>query len=260
MSATPGSRPVALVTGSSRGLGKATALTFAAQGYDVVVHYRREAEAAEAVGKEVEAAGTSALVVAADLQDPEAPGRLLADVEARFGRLDVLVANAASSAFRPLLEIGSRHLDLTFRTVVQSFVLLVQGAVPLMAGRPGTVVAVSGIDTVWVIDDHGLLGAAKAALEQLVRYLAVELAPHDIAVSGIMPGYVSTDSYRYYGENVHREGLEALERAAVERTPAGRIGTPEEHAAIIHFLTTPAGRWIRGQTLITDGGITLRRP
>lgn len=251
-------RPVALVTGSSRGIGRATALAFARSGHDVVVHYRREAEAAEAVGKEIEAAGGSALVAAADLQDPQAPGRMLAGVAERFGRLDVLVANAASSVFRPLLEIEPRHLDLTFRTVVQSFLLLVQGAVPLMEGRPGTVVAVSGIDTAWVIDDHGLLGAAKAALEQLVRYLAVELGPRDIAVSGVMPGYVETGSYEYYRDRVHKAGPEALEAEAVARTPAGRIGTPDEIAAIIRFLATPAGRWIRGQTIVTDGGLTLR--
>jgi enoyl-[acyl-carrier protein] reductase III len=252
-----GPRPVALVTGSSRGIGRASALAFARAGHDVVVHYRRESEAAEAVGTEVEAAGTSALVAAADLQDADAPGRLLAAVEQRFGRLDVLVANAASSVFKPMLDIEPRHLDLTFRTVVQSFLLLVQGAVPLMAGRPGTVVAVSGIDTVWVMDNHGLLAAAKAALEQLVRYLAVELGPRDIAVSGVMPGYVETASYRYFAENVHHAGPEAVEAEVVARTPAGRAAAPEEIAGIIHFLTTPAGRWIRGQTIVTDGGVTL---
>ncbi|MGH9036010.1 MAG: SDR family oxidoreductase [Acidimicrobiia bacterium] len=252
-----GPRPVALVTGSSRGIGRATALTLARAGHDVVVHYRREAEAAEAVGKEVEASGVSALVVAADLQDAQAPGQLLAAVEERFGRLDVMVANAASSVFKPMLDIEPRHLDLTFRTVVQSFLLLAQGAVPLMAGRPGTMVAVSGIDTVWVLDNHGLLAAAKAALEQLVKYLAVELGPRDIAVSGVMPGYVDTASYRFFAENVAHAGPEAVEAEVVARTPAGRAATPEEIAGIIQFLTTPAGRWIRGQTIVTDGGVTL---
>jgi len=252
-----GPRPVALVTGSSRGIGRATALVLARAGHDVVVHYRREVEAAEAVGKEVESAGASALVVPADLQDAEAPGRLMAAVGERFGRLDVLVANAASSVFKPMLDIEPRHLDLTFRTVVQSFLLLVQGAVPLMAGRPGTVVAVSGIDTVWVMDNHGLLAAAKAALEQLVRYLAVELGPRDVAVSGVMPGYVETASYRFFAENVHHAGPEAVEAEVAARTPAGRAATAEEIAGIIHFLTTPAGRWIRGQTIVADGGVTL---
>ncbi|MGH9039265.1 MAG: SDR family oxidoreductase [Acidimicrobiia bacterium] len=253
-----GPRPVALVTGSSRGIGRAAALAFAQDGHDVVIHYRRESEAAEAVGKEVEAAGAAALVVAADLQDPEAPEQMLNAVGERFGRLDVLVANAASSVFRPILEIDPRHLDLTFRTVIQSFLLLVQGAVPLMEGRPGTVVGVSGIDTVWAIDDHGLLGMAKAALEQLVRYLAVELGPRDIAVSAVMPGFVDTASYTYYRDNVHHAGPEALEQEAIARTPAGRIANPEEIAGIIHFLTTPTGRWIRGQTIVADGGLTLR--
>jgi enoyl-[acyl-carrier protein] reductase III len=206
----------------------------------------------------VESAGVSALVVAADLQEAGAPGRMLAAVDERFGRLDVLVANAASSVFRPMLQIEPRHVDLTFRTVLQSFLLLVQGAVPLMEGRPGTVVAVSGIDTVRVIDEHGLLGAAKAALEQLVRYLAVELAPRDIAVSAVMPGFVETASYQYYRDKVHHAAAEAFEAEAIARTPGGRIASPEEIAGIIHFLTTPAGRWIRGQTIITDGGVTLR--
>jgi NAD(P)-dependent dehydrogenase (short-subunit alcohol dehydrogenase family) len=91
-----------------------------------------------------------------------------------------------------------------------------------------------------------------------VRYLAVELGPKDIAVSGVMPGFVETASYRFYADNVHHAGPEALEQEAAARTPAGRIANPEEIAGIIHFLTTPAGRWIRGQTIVTDGGVTLR--
>ena len=183
-----GGRPVALVTGSSRGIGRATALRFAERGYDVVVHYRREAEAAEAVAKEARAAGAEALVVTGDLVDADVPAGILAEIGDRFGRLDVLVANAASTAFKPLTEVTARHLDLTMWTVVQSFLLLSQGAVPLMAGRAGSIVGVSGIDSLRVVSNHGLLGAAKAAMEQLVRYLAVELGPHDIAVNSVLPG------------------------------------------------------------------------
>ena len=246
-------RPVALATGSSRGIGRASALLFAERGYDVVVHYRREAEAAEGVAKEARAAGAGALVVQGDLVDADVPGRILAETAERFGRLDVLVANAASTAFKPLLDVGAKHLDLTMRTVVQSFLLLTQGAVPLMAGRPGAIVAVSGFDSLRVVANHGLLGAAKAALEQLVRYLAVELAPRDIAVNSVLPGMVSTDSARLWADTSHPGGWAAF---AADRQP-DTIISPEQIAEIIVFLCTPAGRCIRGHNLIVDAGITL---
>ena len=247
-------RPVALVTGSSRGIGRATALLFAEHGYDVVVHYRRDGDAAEAVAKEARSAGAEALIVHGDLVEAEVPGRIIDDVGDRFGRLDVLVANAASTAFKPLMEVGSRHLDLTMRTVVQSFLLLAQGAVPLMAGRPGSIVAVSGFDSIRVVPNHGLLGAAKAALEQLVRYLAVELAPNDIAVNSVLPGFVSTDSARLWADTSHPGGWEAFEG---QHGPAGTIVTPEQVAEIIAFLCSPPGRCIRGHNLIADAGVTL---
>jgi enoyl-[acyl-carrier protein] reductase III len=250
-------RPVALVTGSSRGIGRATALRFAERGYDVVVHYRREAEAAEAVAKEARAAGAEALVVPGDLVDADVPAGILAEVADRFGRLDVLVANAASTAFKPLAEVTARHLELTMRTVVQSFLLLSQGAVPLMAGRAGSIVGVSGIDSLRVVSNHGLLGAAKAAMEQLVRYLAVELGPHDIAVNSVLPGFVTTDSSRMWADTSHPGGWETFEREGVARVPAGRMAAPEEIAEIISFLCSPAGRYIRGQNIVVDGGVGL---
>jgi enoyl-[acyl-carrier protein] reductase III len=252
-SSKSGGRAVALVTGSSRGIGRATALLFAERGHDVVVHYRREGEAAEAVAKEARAAGAEALVVHGDLVDVEVPERILAETADRFGRLDVLVANAAATAFKPLQEVGARHLDLTMRTVVQSFLLLAQGAVPLMAGRPGSIVAVSGFDSVRVVPNHGLLGAAKAALEQLVRYLAVELAPNDIAVNSVLPGFVATDSARLWADTSHPGGWEAFEAAQA----SGVIVSPEDIAEIIAFLCSPAGRAIRGHSLVADAGVTL---
>jgi enoyl-[acyl-carrier protein] reductase III len=250
-------RPVALVTGSSRGIGRATALLFAERGYDVVVHYRREVEAAEGLAKEARAVGADALVVQGDLVDADVPGRIMAETADRFGRLDVLVANAASTAFKPLTEVTARHLDLTMRTVVQSFLLLAQGAVPLMAGRAGSIVGVSGIDSLRVVSNHGLLGAAKAAMEQLVRYLAVELGPHDIAVNSVVPGFVTTDSSRLWADTSHPGGWEAFETEGAARVPAGRMASPEEIAEIIAFLCSPAGRYIRGQNLIVDGGVGL---
>jgi enoyl-[acyl-carrier protein] reductase III len=248
-------RPVALVTGSSRGIGRATTLLLAERGHDVVVHFRREAEAAEATAKQARTLGAEALVVAGDLVEADVPAGIMAEVGERFGRLDVLVANAASTAFKPLSDVGARHLDLTMRTVVQSFLLLAQGAVPLMAGRPGTIVAVSGFDSLRVVPNHGLLGAAKAALEQLVRYLAVELRPDDVAVNSVLPGFVATDSARIWADKSHPGGWEAFE-ARWAATPDVII-PPERIAEIIAFLCTPAGRCIRGHNLVVDAGVTL---
>ncbi|MEW6477575.1 MAG: SDR family oxidoreductase [Actinomycetota bacterium] len=250
-----GGRPVALVTGSSRGIGRATALLFAERGYDVAVHYRREAEAAEAVAKEARAAGAKAVVVHGDLSEVDVPGRIIAEVGDHFGRLDALVANAAATAFKPLIKVEARHLNLTMQTVVQSFLLLAQGAVPFMEGRPGSIVAVSGFDSIRVVANHGLLGAAKAALEQLVRYLAVELAPQDIAVNSVLPGFVATDSARIWADASYPGGWRAFE-AEHGATP-GAIVSPEEIAGIIVFLCSPAGRCIRGHNLIADAGVTL---
>ena len=250
-------RRVALVTGSSRGMGRATALLLARRGYDVAVHYRREEEAARAVAKEIESLGREAIIVAGDLSDPETPSRLVGAVGDRFGALDVLVANAASTVFRPLMEVEARHIDLTFRTVVGSFVLLTQAAVPLMSGRDGTIVAVSGIDSLRVMENHGVLGPAKAALETLVRYLTHELAPHDIAAVAVLPGFVDTDSARLWADRSLPGGAEEMDRDVPPRTPAGRLAEPGEMAEIIAFLCTPAGRWLRGQELVADGGVTL---
>ncbi|MGH8999440.1 MAG: SDR family oxidoreductase [Acidimicrobiia bacterium] len=250
-------RPVALVTGSSRGMGRSIALALARAGCDIAVHYRRQAESAQLVAKEVTAAGVDALVMAGDLSDAGTPAALLGAVEERFGRLDILIGNAAATAFKPLADLTARHLDLTMHTVIQSFLLLAQGAVPLMAGRPGTMVAVSGFDSFLVVENHGLLGPAKAALEHLVRNLAVDLGPHDIAVNGVNPGLVVTDSSRMWAETSYPGGVAAMERVAAA-TPIGRMLDTTEIADVVAFLCSPAGRSIRGQTIQVDGGLTLR--
>jgi enoyl-[acyl-carrier protein] reductase III len=123
---------------------------------------------------------------------------MFAEVRERFGALDFLVANAAATAFRPLLDTKPHHLERTFAITVSGFLRCVQEAVPLMEGREGAIVAVSGFDTLEAIPGHGTLGAAKAAMETMVRYLAAELAPKRLRVNAVNPGYVDTDSARFY--------------------------------------------------------------
>ncbi len=247
-------RQVALVTGASRGIGRATTMRLAREGATVVVNYRRDTAAAEETVAAVQAAGGAATAICADLEDGEALAAMFGAIRDRYGRLDLLIANAAATAFRPLLQTKPHNVARTFGISVAGFLHCVQEAVPLMAGRPGAIVAVSGIDTLRVMQGHGTLGAAKAALETLVRYLAVELAPQGIRVNGVNPGYIETDSSRMYAG----AGYETrVKREWIEQTPLGRIGTAEEVANVIAFLCGEQSSFICGQILVVDGGVTL---
>lgn len=245
-------RPVALVTGGSRGIGRATSMRLAAANHHVVINFRRNAEAAQTVVNEVQATGGSASAVQADLGIYDDVVQLLDRIRREHGRLDVLVANAAASAFRELNKLENRHVEKTFAITVNGFLGLVREANDLLVDG-GRVVAVSGWDSFRVLPGHGLLGAAKAAMETLVRYLAVELAPRGILVVGVSPGPVDTDSFRFYAS----EEWDDYSEEWLPRTPLGRFPGPDEIAAIIDFLASPANSWITGQTIVADGGLSL---
>lgn len=248
---------VALITGSSRGIGAATAELLAGRGHDIVVHYRRDLDAAEATAAAVRAQGRQALVVRAELAVEAEVRALVAAAVQRFGTLDVVVANAASSAFKPLGELRTHHLQATFDTIVGSFQHLVQAAEPHLAS-PGRIITVSGFDTIDVIANHGLLAAAKAALETLTRYWAVDLAPRGVTVNAVVPGYVETDSARLYAETSHPGGWAAAQLAWSAQTPAGRLATAGDIARVIALLCSADAAWITGQLIVADGGLTLR--
>jgi enoyl-[acyl-carrier protein] reductase III len=247
---------VALVTGSSRGIGRATALRLAQEGADVVVHYRRQTVAAQETAGAIAALGRRVLVVQAELGEAPAVHRMFTQVRETFGRLDIFVANAAATAFKPLLEQQAHHIDKTFAITVDAFVLAVQEAVKLMQGHRGKIVTISGIDARRYIPLHGALAAAKGALEVLTAYLACELAPQGISVNGVNPGFVNTDSAHVFGEKVYR----LLERNIVTYTPLQRVGTPDDIANVVAFLCSEDAAWICGQTLTVDGGLSLTSP
>jgi enoyl-[acyl-carrier protein] reductase III len=247
---------VVLITGASRGIGRATALLLAERGADVVVHYKRaEAEAKEVVER-VLALGRQAMSVQADLEQPDDIRQMFAQAAERFGRLDIFVSNAAATAFRRVLDLKPHHLLRTYQISVFGFVHAAQEAAKLMAGRRGRIVTVSSFPTLRYLPNYAALGSAKAALETLTRYLAVELAPLGVIVNGVSPGLLETDSSRVYAG----DDFERFEREIIESTPGGRLGTPEDIARVIAFLCSDDAEWIVGQTIMVDGGMTIPSP
>ncbi len=246
----------ALVTGSSRGIGRAIALRLAAEGADIVVHYRRNAAAAEDSAATVAALGRRVLMAQAELGEPDALRAMFKRVRETFGSLDILVANAAATAFKPLMETRPHHLEKTFAITVNALIAAVQLAAGLMHGRAGKVVTVSGIDVRRYVPLHGALAAAKGAAEVLTSYLACELAPRGIRVNGVNPGFVDTDSARVFGARVYRRLADNI----VPYTPMKRVGTPQDIASVVAFLCSDDAAWICGQTLVVDGGLSLTSP
>jgi len=245
---------VALVTGSGRGIGRAIAVRLARGGADVVINFFRNRAPAEETAQMVRALGKRAVVVKADIGEPDGLAALLTETEAAFGGLDILVCNAASGYNRPVSEQRIKGWDWTMNINARAALFLAQGAARLMAQHGGGyVVNLSSPGANRVLPDYVLVGASKAALEAVTRYLAVELAPQNITVNAVSPGIVETEALRHFAA---LRDSDVLERA-VQATPAGRLTRPEEVAELVAFLCTPAARMICGQTILMDGGASL---
>jgi enoyl-[acyl-carrier protein] reductase III len=245
---------VALVTGSSRGLGAATVAHLAALGATPVITYRREHDAAEAVAAGIEkAGGPSAFVCELDMGEVESIRSLFSWLEGADGpgRLDILVANAAATSFKPLLQQQPHNVERTFAISVTGFLEAARLAHSLMARQGwGRIVAVSGVDTRGYGPLHGLLAAAKAAMETMVRYLQIEMAGTGVTAIGINP-----DAFHSAGPELLFGELWERIRAVLDAVhPMGRIPEADEMAELVAFCCTDAARWLAGTTLEPDGG------
>ncbi|MBX6377727.1 MAG: enoyl-[acyl-carrier-protein] reductase FabL [Clostridia bacterium] len=242
----------ALVTGGSRGIGRAIALRLAQAGADVVINFFRNRRAANETADAIRATGVRCHVVKAHVGDPEKVRELFQEVEAVFGGLDILVNNAASGVLRPAVELDVDGWDWTLDINARALLLCAQTAAPLMERRGGgRIVSISSLGAHRVLPNYVAVGVSKAALESLTRYLAVELAPRNIVANAVSAGAVDTDALKHFPNR------EEILRSGRERTPAGRLVTPEDVAAVVHFLCTPAADMIRGQTIVVDGGLSL---
>ncbi len=249
---------IALVTGSGRGIGKAIALHFAKGGADVVVNFFRNRAPAEETAREVESLGRRALLVKADVGDLDDLNRMFDEVEKEFGGLDTFIHNAASGYNRPAMEQKPKGWDWTMNINARSLLFGAQRAAALMQKRGGgKIVSISSAGSTRVLPDYVVVGASKAALESLTRYLGVELISKGINVNAVSPGVVETEALNHFAS---MGGQENIIQKFIEQVPAGRLISPEEVAEVVAFLCSPAASMIVGQTIVIDGGYSLPIP
>jgi enoyl-[acyl-carrier protein] reductase III len=243
---------VALITGSSRGIGKATAIRLASLGYDIVINYARSKSAAIETANEIEALGRKVLVVKANVGDVEKIKQMFLQIDEAFGRLDIFVSNAASGVLRPAMELEESHWDWTMNINSKALLFCAQEAAKLMEKNGGgKIVSISSLGSIRYLKNYTTVGVSKAALEALTRYLAVELAPKNIVVNAISGGAVDTEALTHFPNRAE------LLAEAKERTPAGRMVEIEDMVNTVMFLLSDEANMIRGQTIIVDGGISL---
>ncbi len=241
----------ALITGGSRGIGRAIAIRLAENGAHIVVNFVRHKRDAEETARIIEQHGGRCLLVKANVAEEADVTAMFAVIAREFGTLDILVSNAASGVLKPVLELTERHWDWAMDINARALLTLVQKGIPLM-GRGSRVLAVSSLGAIRAIENYTTVGASKAALESLVRHLAIELGPVGIHVNTISAGAVDTDALKKFPNR------DEILETALHRTPLGRLTTPEDVADTALFLCSPLAAMIQGQVITVDGGYAIR--
>ncbi len=242
----------AVITGSGRGIGRAIALELAGHGVNVAVNYLRHRTQAEETVAEIEAKGVRAILVKAHVGEVEGVQRLVETAAEAFGSVDIFVGNAASGVLKPVAEQQLKGWEWTININARSILFGAQAAARYMMQRGwGRVIGISSFGSRRVLPEYSMVGVSKAAIEALIRYLAVEYAPYGIVCNTVSPGVVETEALSFFPSK------EAILSEGLRRTPAGRFVTPEEVAKLVAWLCTDDSRMIIGQTIVMDGGYEL---
>jgi len=245
---------VALVTGGSRGIGRACALRLAEAGADVVVNFVTSKAAASDVAEAVERMGRTCAVVKADVSERDDIESMLDFVKQEIGRLDIVVSNAATGGFRPLLATTDRNFEAAINTNVRPLIHLVQAALPLLEREEGRskVVAISSHGSHMALPMYGTIGATKAALESLVRHFALELGGQGVNFNVVKAGLVETDSTRRIPNS------EEIFAGRIHKSMTGsRFLTAADVADAVLYLASPLSDLVQGETITVDGGSAI---
>lgn len=245
---------LALVTGGSRGIGRACALKLAEAGADVVVNYLTSQAEANSVAEQIQGMGREAVTIKADVSEPEDVQEMMGFLAERFEHLDCIVSNAAAGGFHAAMETKPSQFDVAMRTNAQALLVLAQAARPLLvkSSRPAKVIAISSHGSQFALANYAAVGASKAALESLVRHLALELGPQGINFNVVLAGLVKTAAVR------EMPGLEAVQEDVRRIQLVNEELTPEAVADVVLFLASSLSDMVQGSTVVVDGGVSIR--
>ncbi len=241
---------IALVTGGSRGIGKAIARELGSRGATIVINYLKNHSAAKAAVEELEAEGISATRIKAHVGDESAVDALISKIEEKFGRLDILINNAASGVMRPAAELSAKHWDWTLDINARGPWMLSVAAARLMP-EGSRIINLSSPGSTRVLPAYFAVGVSKAAIEAVTRYLAVELGSKGISVNTVSAGFVMTDALDSFPDEL------GVKDIASRATPAGKVITPEDVSKVVAMMCGTDAEMIRGQVIMVDGGETL---
>ncbi len=241
----------ALVTGSSRGIGRAIALSLADFGVDVAINYLRHRERAEDTARQISDRGVRSLVLKGNVADPGQVDRMFEAIHGQWGGLEIVISNAASGVLRPARELTLHHFDWAMHINAAALLPITQSFLRVPSADGKVLVAVSSLGAVRAIPNYTAVGASKAALESMVRHLAAEFASEGLRINAVSAGTVDTEAL------THFPNREELLEGARKRTPAGRLLTPQDVANVAVYLCTDFASMIHGQIIVVDGGYSI---
>jgi 3-oxoacyl-[acyl-carrier protein] reductase len=239
---------VALVTGGSRGIGAGIARRLAVDGAKIVVNYASRNDAAEQVVADIRDNGGEAIALQADMGDLDAIHRMFAETQAHYGRLDILVNNAAVAEFLPLDALTPEHVERQFAINVYGPLFAMQEAARLFDEAGGRIINISSSITIGPAPGASIYSATKAALENLTRAYAHELGKRSITVNAVAPGTTESDM-------LNEVMAQDVQQRMIANTALGRLGLPEDIAAVVAFLASEDGLWVTGQIIHASGGL-----